>query len=104
MLWTETLLYWIKNTIRINYLTLLQPWSRLKNQVTCSLAKKAKRGSLEAVFQLATEQAPMTETLNMKSEDHYLPKTYGAVQNASPALQDHYVIYNAKAAAEMGEP
>lgn len=40
----------------------------------------------------------------MTSEDHHLPATYVTVQHEPSILQDHYVLYKAKAAAEMGEP
>lgn len=107
--WTETAVYWIKDTLRINYLTLIQLQSRLSNHATRSLLKKPRRGSLEAVFQPAAAAAPPlqteppTATLTMTSEDHNLPKTYVTVQTAGPVLQDHYVLYKATAATEMGE-
>ena len=108
ILGTETLYFWVKDTLRINYLTLIQLQCRLKNHATRSLAKKkAKRPKIEDVFQpaasLSTEQNPQTATLNMTSEDHNLPKHYVTVQHASPVLQNHYVLYKAKAASEMGE-
>lgn len=96
--WTETAVYWIKDTLRINYLTLIQLQSRLSNHATRSLLKKPRRGSLEAVFQPAAAAAPPlqteppTATLTMTSEDHNLPKTYVTVQTAGPVLQDHYVL------------
>ena len=98
--WTETAVYWIKDTLRINYLTLVQLQRRLSNHAARSLAKKPKRGSLEAVFQPAAVATPIA-TLTMTSEDHNLPKTYVTVQTAGPVLQDHYVLYMAKAGTEM---
>lgn len=105
---TETLLFWIKDTLHINYLTLVQLQRRLIDHANRIIAKKAKRDNIEVVVQpaasLSSNQIPLTATLNMTSEDHNLPKDYVTVQNASPVLQDHYVLYKAKAAAEMGEP
>lgn len=40
----------------------------------------------------------------MTSEDHHLPETYVTVQDITPILPDHCVLYEAKSAAEMGEP
>lgn len=100
---TETTKFWIDDTLRINYLTLLQLQSRLKNHADRSIAEKAKRGSREAIFQPAAP-SPVTASLNTRSEDHHLPETYVTVQDASPVLPNHYVLYKAKSAVEMGEP
>lgn len=51
----------------------------------------------------SSEQFHLPTTLNMTSEEHHLPKDYVTLHNASPVLQDHYVLYWTKAAAEMGE-
>lgn len=105
---TETLLFWIQDTLRINYLTLEQLQRRLIDHANRSIAKRAKRDSIDVVFQpaasLSSDQVPLTATLNMMSKNHNLPKDYVTVQNAGPVLQDHYVLYKARAAAEMGEP
>jgi hypothetical protein len=107
---TNSLLFWIDDTLRINYLTLIQLLRRLKNLATCSRAKKekAKRAKLKGAFPLKTspssQQATTTATLNMMPEDHYLPKNFVAVNKPSEVLEDHYVLYKAKAVAEMGDP
>jgi hypothetical protein len=107
---TETLRFWIDDTLRINYLTLMQLLRRLKNHATGSIAKKkmAKRAKLEGVFPPKTssfpQQATTTATLNVMPEDYYLPKDFVAVDTPSEVLEDHYVLYKAKAAAEMGDP
>jgi len=36
-------------------------------------------------------------------EDHYLPKNFVAVDKPSEVLEDHYVLYKAKAATDMGD-
>lgn len=100
---TETIKFWVDDTLRINYLALLQLQSRLKNHANRTIVEKAKRGSLEVDFQSAAP-SPTIATLNMTSEDHHLPSTYVSVQNASPILPNHYVLYKAKSAAEMAEP
>lgn len=41
---TETTKIWINDTLRMNYLTLLQLLSRLKNHANRSMVKKSKRG------------------------------------------------------------
>lgn len=108
ILWTERPIYWIKDTLRINYLTLIQLQNRLSNHAKRSLAKKAKQGSLEAVFQPAQPAQPtaptppfQTTTLTMTSEDYNLPRNYVTVQSASPVLPDHYVLYKSRAASDM---
>lgn len=102
---TETLLFWIKDTLRINYLTLIQLQRRLKNYAIRHIAKKQNGSSIEGVFQPAQPpQVPQTATLSMTSEDHHLPATYVTVQNQGPVLPNHYILYKAKAASEMGEP
>jgi hypothetical protein len=104
---TKTLHFWVDDTLRINYLTLIQLLDRLKNQATRSIAKKTKRAKLNDIFPLKTsssQQVTTTATLNVMPEDHYLPKNFVAVDKPSEILEDHYVLYKAKAAAEMGEP
>lgn len=102
---TETTKFWIDDTLRINYLTLLLLQSRLKNHANRVIAKKAKKGSLQVIFDnQPAAPSPMTATLNMTSEDHHLPQTYVTVQTASPILPNHVVLYKAKAAVEMGAP
>jgi hypothetical protein len=107
---TETFRFWIDDTLRINYLSLVQLLRRLKNHATGSIAKKkkAKRAKLEGAFPPkvlpSSEQATTTATLNVMSEDHYLPKNFVTADEPSEVLEDHYVLYKAKAAPEMGDP
>jgi hypothetical protein len=107
---TETLRFWIDDTLRINYLTLIQLLRRLKNHATGSVAKKkkTKRAKLEDASPLKTlpssQQATTTATLNVMPEDHYLPKNFVTTDEPSEVLEDHYVLYKAKAASEMGDP
>jgi hypothetical protein len=105
---TKTLRFWIDDTLRINYLTLMQLLHRLKKHATRSIAKKkkAKRAKLNDVFPLKTsssQQATTTATLNVIPEDYYLPKNFVAVDKPSEVLEDHYVLYKAKAATDMGD-
>lgn len=111
LLWTESPVYWIRDTLRINYLTLLQLQSRLSNHAIRRQAEKSKRESLQATFNPANPTTPSTAeegeaprgAFSTSSEDHNLPKTCITVQSASPVLQDHYILYKAKAASEMEE-
>jgi hypothetical protein len=105
---TKTLRFWIDDTLRINYLTLIQLLYRLKKHATRSIAKKktAKRAKLNDVFSLKTsssQQATTITTLNVMPEDHYLPQNFVAVDKPSEVLEDHYVLYKAKAATDMGD-
>jgi hypothetical protein len=105
---TETLRFWIDDTLRINYLTLVQFLHRLKKHATCSIAKKkkTKRAKLNDIFSLKTsssQQATTTATLNVMPEDDYLPKNFVTVDKPSEVLEDHYVLYKAKAVTDMGD-
>jgi hypothetical protein len=93
---TQTLRFWIDDTLRINYLTLVQ-LRRLKNHATGSIAKKkkAKRKTLPSSI--------TTATLNVMPKDHYLPKNFVTVDKPGAVLEDHYVLYKAKAASDMGD-
>jgi hypothetical protein len=107
---TGTLRCWIDDTLRINYLTLVQLLRRLKNHATASIAKKqkTKQVKLEGAFPLealpSSQQATTTATLNVMPEDHYLPKNFVTVDKPSEIVEDHYVLYKAKAAPDMGDP
>ena len=118
---TQTLHFWVNDTLRINYLTLQLLQSRLKYYAIQSMAKRErpKRGKLEGAIEPAAATSsepavaslsdtnvphPRTATLNMKSKAYNLPKIWVAVQSSGPVLAEHVVLYKAKAAAEMGEP
>lgn len=109
---TQTLHYWVNDTLRINYLTLELLQDRLKDYAGKSVAKKkkGKLSKLETPFQSAAasssgpgDRIPRTATLNMESKNYHLPPDWVATQEADPILPNHYVLYKAKAAAEMRE-
>jgi len=112
---TETLRFWIEDTLRINYLTMIVLQGRLKKTAELIKAgkKKGKRASLPhaaSIFQpeASSSQSPSTTaTLSMTAanqsipEQHNLPATYVSVEAAGPILHDHVVLYKARAACDM---
>ena len=111
LLWKKSPAYWIRDTLRINYLTLLQLQSRLSNHAIRRLAEKSKRASLQAALNPANPTTPSIveegeaprAAFSTSPQDHNLPKTYITMQSATPVLEDHYILYKAKAASEMEE-
>jgi hypothetical protein len=112
---TASLHFWVDDTLRINWLTLLQLLRRLKScAITSVTKKKQKRAKLEGVFPpkasssqasaTTSQQSIPTAILNISSEDHHLPKTFVAVEKEDPIAPGHIALYKAKASAEMGEP
>ena len=108
---TETLHFWVNDTLRINYMTLKMLRSRLKLRAVQSIARKnkSKRGKLEGVFQPAissleqelTDHHPPLTTLNVEPIIHGFPESWVAVQETMPILPDHYVLYKGKVASEV---
>lgn len=119
LLETETLDFWVKDTLRTNYKTLLRLQKRLKDHAanTISKKKKPKRGSVQNVFdqrvpvrqgaQLVTGQPTPPQarsesiTINMTSKDYNLPEAHVALDAEGPILPDHVVLYKGKASSEM---
>ncbi|KAL8906416.1 MAG: hypothetical protein Q9207_002040 [Kuettlingeria erythrocarpa] len=110
---TESIGYWASDTVRVNWLTLLQLQKRLKEAATYTRAKKKhKRESAQNIFQqpVASGQQTAPETATFKSaiegisRNHDLPQTFVKVVTSEPATRpDHYVLYKGKAAVEMEE-
>lgn len=109
---TETLQYWVNDTLRVNWLTLSHLLRRLKKHATISVAKKrGKRAKLEGVFgsQQSTlgpstsQQPDPTAVLNIEPEEHHLPESFIKVDTKPAVLQDHVVLYKRKAALEMSD-
>lgn len=103
---TETLQYWLTDTLKTNYLTLQELRGRLKQHAKRSAAKKAERTSVEGIFGHEPPSAQLSEmsvTTNMVTETSHLPVNWVAVQTASPVRPGHTALYKGKAADEMGE-
>jgi hypothetical protein len=104
---TQSLLFWVKDSLRINYWTLVGLQGRLKEHakdVSKRKTKESKRGSISDVFPaaaVATSSSEHTATINVMSSSNHLPKACVAVHEPGPVLDDHIVLYKGKAAAEM---
>ena len=104
---TETLSYWLKDTLKINYHTLDHLLIRLKRYGVRSVARrnKFKRGKIEGAFH-PTVATPAEEddssrpyaTLNVEPGSFGLPRTWVAVQEAEPVPRDHCILYKGIAA------
>ncbi|MCJ1223709.1 hypothetical protein MMC12_000352 [Toensbergia leucococca] len=110
---TETLHYWVKDTLMINYATLLQLQARLKNHAARSRAvKKSRRARIQDIIQApglhAAQQqlqpsSSVTATFNMTPEDYNIPSNQIAFETEGPVLPGHIVLYKGKASYEVGE-
>ena len=109
ILWTESLYFWVEDTLRTNYTALLRLKQRGKNQAR--RGRKAKRTSLHGVFSgpgsttTATAsgiQLPqVTASVNMYPEDYNLPVSHIALESEGPLLQDHLVLYKGRSPEDM---
>jgi hypothetical protein len=99
---TQTLLYWVKDSLEINYWTLVGLQGRLKEHAAKGKAKKAKRGSISDVFPaVGSSSSEPTAIITLGSSSSSLPKAYVAVQEPPPLLDDHVVLYTGKAASPL---
>ncbi|KAH8722390.1 hypothetical protein GQ44DRAFT_829080 [Phaeosphaeriaceae sp. PMI808] len=83
---TQSLLFWVKDSLRINYWTLVGLQTRLKEHVLPSADSSSSQPSA---------------TISSASSSKHLPKACIVVQEPAPVLDDHVVLYKSKAAAEM---
>jgi hypothetical protein len=102
---TQSLLFWVKDSLRINYWTLVGLQGRLKEHakhVSKRKVKKSKRGSISDVFSAAGSSSfEPTATISVASSSNHLPKACVAVREPGPVFEDHIVLYKGKAAAEI---
>ncbi|KAF1961511.1 hypothetical protein CC80DRAFT_437357 [Byssothecium circinans] len=111
---TETLLYWVHDTIRTNFTTLEMLIERLKARAEQSLSKKGKKAKVEGLN--AEEPAELSGGLPSpivaslggvpSDEEHsgHLPKTFTVVEEAIPVLENHYELFKGKAPSDMPSP
>ncbi|KAL9604064.1 MAG: hypothetical protein Q9179_001987 [Wetmoreana sp. 5 TL-2023] len=111
---TETITYRARETVKVNWLTLLRLKSNIKIAATHSKDQK-KRESVQEVLQsqpgslssapaaqASSYTAPVQSTLEALSLDRALPKAYVNLVSEPPAqLPGHFTLYKAKPAAEM---
>ncbi|KAH8730676.1 hypothetical protein GQ44DRAFT_699677 [Phaeosphaeriaceae sp. PMI808] len=102
---TQSLLFWVRDSLRINYWTLVGLQTRLKEYVEHVSKKKGtkvKRGSISNVFpSAASSSSQPSATISSASSSGHIPKACTVVQESPPVLDDHVVLYKGKAAHEM---
>ncbi|KAE8147656.1 hypothetical protein BDV25DRAFT_159827 [Aspergillus avenaceus] len=98
LLYTEGLVFWLEDTLKTNYATLLSRQHLLKRHAHHRLAhKKKRRASLEDIFR-PQETLAVTATINMTSRDFNLPENHVAIREGDPpALSNHVTLYKGKA-------
>lgn len=111
---TETLEFWIEDTLKVNYATLLRLLGRLQDQANIELSKKTKkqkkRAKLESAFPQASTSAQAAETgieedidavtLSAESSENFF-KHCVVVESPPKALENHTILYKGKAASEL---
>ncbi|KAI9832766.1 MAG: hypothetical protein M1819_003986 [Sarea resinae] len=84
---SQTLHYWLKDTMSIRYST---------------LNKLLEPGVFESGASSSTQEPPtFTVSSNIASEDNNLPSAHVTVQAAPLALPDHYILYKGKAWGDL---
>jgi hypothetical protein len=114
---SETLYYWLKDTMASRFWTLLKLLDRLKKHAVRTIGKKRekKRPKIAGVFGSAVEessssaQQPLattstaTASLLHTPEDDLLPQAHVTVAAAGAILPDHIVLYKGKGISEFNE-
>lgn len=107
---SQPLRYWLEDTIKIRYSTLVKLLDRLKSRAVRTIAnlREKKRPKIAGVFEpvaSSSTQQPhsVTNPADVASEEEVLPRAYIAVQAVPPALQDHYIFYKGKTVGDMNE-
>jgi len=109
---SETLHYWLVDTMTIRNSTLLNLLQRLKSHARVTVAKRGdkKRPKLEGVFESAASSSTQPTTTPsvasgtsayIKSKSNVLPSTYVAVQAKPEVLPDHVILYKGKSVGDM---
>jgi hypothetical protein len=112
---SETLYYWLKDTIASRFWTLHKLLDRLKKHAVWTIGKKKekKRPGIAGVFGSAAEESsssaqqpsPTTSTattsLLYTPEDGLLPQAHVAMAATGVILPDHIVLYKGKGVSEL---
>jgi hypothetical protein len=91
---SETLHYWLTDTMKIRYATLWKLLERLKSYAAQIIAQRKEKNGLNASSSTQKEHTAIAFEEN-------LPDGYVPVQAAPPALPDHYSIYAGNAVGDM---
>ena len=113
---TETVKYWARDTIQINWKTLIRLMTNLKAAATRSRAEKRKKKHVETVFSQQAESgqssaatgpshtAIVQSSIEGLDQQGLLPRSHVAtVISPPPALPNHVVLFKATAAVETEE-
>ncbi|KAJ9615242.1 hypothetical protein H2200_001316 [Cladophialophora chaetospira] len=109
ILWTQDLHFWVKDTLKINYATLMQLQQQLGNYIHQRRSKqKQKPASVHGMSvvpppaaELRHWQPEHTATVNMIPEDHNLPASHVTVSASPPTIREgHLMLYKGRAATE----
>jgi hypothetical protein len=108
---TETLLFWLIDTVRTNWNTLENLLVRFERGATARVHKgRRKRAQLrdtfgmEAEHSLQSNTSGTTATFTGEPEDCKVPKAHVAIQADAPLLEDHLVLYMGKAIHQSTDP
>lgn len=99
---SETLSFWLKDTMKIRYVTLEMLLQRLKSYAGETIAKRKghKRPKIAGVFEpdaLSSQQPSFVASSNIESGEDILPRAHISIQEAPPIRPDHYILYKGKA-------
>jgi len=107
---TENVLFWIKDTLRMNYHTLIKLNEKLKAHAKQSLGKKKKRAKVQGLFmrEEPAESSPTVTTtlsgpLQYEGQSVSMSQISTTVDHAPPIPPDCQVLYKGKSPAEMVE-
>ncbi|KAH7346230.1 hypothetical protein BKA65DRAFT_273215 [Rhexocercosporidium sp. MPI-PUGE-AT-0058] len=111
---SQTLRFWLEDTIRTRYATLENLLDRLKSRGVETVARRkgGKRAKVMGAFDQsgpsqasssskAPSQAQEERSALTSMQSNVLPATYVSVESSPPILQDHYVFYKGKAVGEL---
>ncbi|KAF2865060.1 hypothetical protein BDV95DRAFT_508055 [Massariosphaeria phaeospora] len=106
---TQSLHYWVRDTLDISYAALIDLTRRLKHVATLALVRKWSRDlQTEIVLEsgsFATGQGPRTgtptATISLPSDVEGLPANAVTVQAAGPELPDHDILWMGRAAGHV---
>jgi hypothetical protein len=106
---SETLQYWLRDTMKLRYGTLNMLLESLKSSAVRIIAKRKeqRRPNIAGVFQSAASsstqlQPTATAALDIELQGT-LPRAYVATQEAPPTLSDHVILYKGKAVGDLNE-
>lgn len=101
---TQTLHYWVRDTIRGNYRSLVEHHDRLMECANPAKRKEKSRESSPGVLDPAVQLSEISVTTNVVSQSFHLPTVHVSVQTASRPRSDHYVLYKGLAPVSAIRP